>query len=152
MVIWSVCTQENVLTGHGILEQRFVRYMHHRVLSLNVEIQSPNTSWVIHFCRSFGDSGNFLSSFFVWCSLLHYVWDDISFNFFSADSVWHSSLASQEELQEVIQLLSCRPGVSHSTQLYHPSQHLPGEFFTLCCCCWWFWLHFIGLTMNSQES
>ncbi|XP_021926525.1 uncharacterized protein LOC110833141 isoform X2 [Zootermopsis nevadensis] len=41
------------------------------------------------------------------------------------DSVWHSSLASQEELQEVIQLLSCRPGVSHSTQLYHPSQHLP---------------------------
>lgn len=48
------------------------------------------------------------------------------------DSVWHSSLASQEELQEVIQLLSCRPGVSHSTQLYHPSQHLPGVTLTSC--------------------
>jgi hypothetical protein len=73
---------------------------------------------------------------FVRCSLLHCVWDDVSFNFFSADSVWHSSLASQEELQEVIQLLSCRPGVSYSTQLYHPSQHLPGEFFTLYCFFW----------------
>ncbi|PNF17085.1 hypothetical protein B7P43_G16096, partial [Cryptotermes secundus] len=48
------------------------------------------------------------------------------------DSVWHSSLASQEELQEVIQLLSCRPGVGHSTQLYHPSQHLPGVTLTSC--------------------
>ncbi|XP_067002901.1 uncharacterized protein [Anabrus simplex] len=48
------------------------------------------------------------------------------------DSVWHTSLASQEELQEVIQLLSCRPGFSHSTQLYHPSQHLPGVTLTSC--------------------
>jgi hypothetical protein len=57
------------------------------------------------------------------------IWMVLALNFFSADSVWHSSLASQEELQEVIQLLSCRPGVGHSTQLYHPSQHLPGEIF-----------------------
>nr|CAD7264823.1 unnamed protein product [Timema shepardi] len=46
------------------------------------------------------------------------------------DSLWHSSLASQEELQEVIHLLSCRPGLPQSTQLYHPSQHLPGVTLT----------------------
>ncbi|XP_063239825.1 uncharacterized protein LOC134540812 isoform X2 [Bacillus rossius redtenbacheri] len=48
------------------------------------------------------------------------------------DSVWHSSLASQEQLQEVIHFLSCRPGRTNSTQLYHPSQHLPGVTLTSC--------------------
>jgi hypothetical protein len=53
------------------------------------------------------------------------------------ESVWHSSMASQEELQEVIQLLSCRPTTTTTNhlQLYNPSprQQLPGVTLTSCC-------------------
>ncbi|XP_015607095.1 uncharacterized protein LOC107273430 isoform X2 [Cephus cinctus] len=49
------------------------------------------------------------------------------------DSVWKSSaMASQDGLQEAIQLLSCKPGIRPSTQLYHPSQHIPGVTLTTC--------------------
>ncbi|XP_049785263.1 uncharacterized protein LOC126187940 isoform X1 [Schistocerca cancellata] len=46
------------------------------------------------------------------------------------DSVWRSSLASQDELQEVIQLLSVQP--QQATQLHHPSMHMPGVTLTNC--------------------
>ncbi|XP_048515593.1 uncharacterized protein LOC105692415 [Athalia rosae] len=49
------------------------------------------------------------------------------------NSSWKSStMASQDGLREAIQLLSCRPGIRPSTQLYHPSQHIPGVTLTTC--------------------
>ncbi|KAK9499245.1 hypothetical protein O3M35_002317 [Rhynocoris fuscipes] len=39
------------------------------------------------------------------------------------DAVWHTTLASQEDLQDVISLLSCRPANANS-------QHLPGVILT----------------------
>ncbi|XP_015125341.2 uncharacterized protein LOC107047119 [Diachasma alloeum] len=50
------------------------------------------------------------------------------------DSVWKSSgMASQDGLQEAIQLLSCRPGVRPSNQLsVFNSQHVPGVILTTC--------------------
>lgn len=44
-----------------------------------------------------------------------------------SESLWHSSLASQEELCDVISLLSCRP--NQPLQLHQPSQHVPGTVF-----------------------
>ncbi|XP_034231943.1 uncharacterized protein LOC117639953 [Thrips palmi] len=46
------------------------------------------------------------------------------------ESLWHSSLASQEELSDVISLLSCRP--TQPLQLHQPSQHVPGVTLTGC--------------------
>lgn len=46
------------------------------------------------------------------------------------ESIWHSSLASQEELSDVISLLSCRP--TQPLQLHQPSQHIPGVTLTGC--------------------
>ena len=46
------------------------------------------------------------------------------------ESLWHSSLASQEELCDVISLLSCRP--SQPLQLHQPSQRVPGVTLTGC--------------------
>lgn len=46
------------------------------------------------------------------------------------ESLWHSSLASQEELTDIISLLSCRP--NQPLQLHHPSQHIPGVTLTGC--------------------
>lgn len=50
------------------------------------------------------------------------------------DSVWKSSgMASQDGLQEAIQLLSCRPGVRPANQLSaFISQHIPGVTLTTC--------------------
>ncbi|XP_012530248.1 uncharacterized protein LOC105833230 isoform X1 [Monomorium pharaonis] len=49
------------------------------------------------------------------------------------DSVWKTSMASQDGLQEAIQLLSCKPGVRPSNQLSaYTSQHIPGVTLTTC--------------------
>ncbi|KYM93482.1 hypothetical protein ALC62_15840 [Cyphomyrmex costatus] len=49
------------------------------------------------------------------------------------DSVWKTSMASQDGLQEAIQLLSCKPGVRSSNQLSaYTSQHIPGVTLTTC--------------------
>ncbi|XP_012279193.1 uncharacterized protein LOC105699068 [Orussus abietinus] len=50
------------------------------------------------------------------------------------DSVWKSStMASQDGLQEAIQLLSCKPGIRPSTQLSaYTGQHVPGVTLTTC--------------------
>ncbi|XP_044588534.1 uncharacterized protein LOC123267763 isoform X1 [Cotesia glomerata] len=50
------------------------------------------------------------------------------------DSVWKSSgMASQDGLQEAIQLLSCRPGVRPANQLSaFIGQHIPGVTLTTC--------------------
>lgn len=53
------------------------------------------------------------------------------------DSIWQgSSLASMEDLQGVIHLLSCQPGTSVSncyvTHLHQPSRHIPGVTLTSC--------------------
>ncbi|KAL0118351.1 hypothetical protein PUN28_009177 [Cardiocondyla obscurior] len=49
------------------------------------------------------------------------------------DSVWKTSIASQDGLQEAIQLLSCKPGVRPSNQLSaYASQHIPGVTLTTC--------------------
>ncbi|XP_012058235.1 PREDICTED: uncharacterized protein LOC105621377 [Atta cephalotes] len=48
------------------------------------------------------------------------------------DSVW-KTMASQDGLQEAIQLLSCKPGVRSSNQLSaYTSQHIPGVTLTTC--------------------
>ncbi|KAG8227830.1 hypothetical protein J437_LFUL008474 [Ladona fulva] len=53
------------------------------------------------------------------------------------DSMWQgSSLASMEDLQGVIHLLSCQPGTStascYVTHLHQPSRHIPGVTLTSC--------------------
>ncbi|XP_046470519.1 uncharacterized protein [Neodiprion pinetum] len=49
------------------------------------------------------------------------------------DSSWKSStMASQDGLREAIQLLSCKPGIRPSAQLYHPNQHIPDVTLTTC--------------------
>ncbi|XP_024886832.1 uncharacterized protein LOC112464209 [Temnothorax curvispinosus] len=49
------------------------------------------------------------------------------------DSMWKTSMASQDGLQEAIQLLSCKPGVRPSNQLSaYTSQHIPGVTLTTC--------------------
>ncbi|KAK6626988.1 hypothetical protein RUM44_009465 [Polyplax serrata] len=49
------------------------------------------------------------------------------------ESVWHSSMASQEELQEVIKLLSCPvPSLQTSLYLPNPKTQLPGVTLTGC--------------------
>ncbi|XP_014483529.1 PREDICTED: uncharacterized protein LOC106749017 isoform X2 [Dinoponera quadriceps] len=50
------------------------------------------------------------------------------------DSVWKTpTMASQDGLQEAIQLLSCKPGVRPSNQLSaYTSQHIPGVTLTTC--------------------
>lgn len=69
---------------------------------------------------------NFIS-LAIYIYFLNYI--NIKLSYTTADSVWRSSLASQEELQEVIQLLSVRP--QQSTQLHNPSLQLPGIYLIL---------------------
>ncbi|KAE8748737.1 hypothetical protein FOCC_FOCC004540 [Frankliniella occidentalis] len=46
------------------------------------------------------------------------------------ESLWQTSMASQEELSDVISLLSCKP--NQPLQLHQPSHHIPGVTLTGC--------------------